>query len=360
MLDTGVPIIRVGNLSGNTRWYYSNLNLPEHQYCEDGDLLFAWSATFGAFIWRGPRAIFHYHIWKVEPFENLDKEFAYHLLQHITDSVKAASHGLAMLHMTKHSMEQWHVNLPPKAEQKRIAAILRERLNAIQRAREAAKEQLNAICTLPSAYLRHVFSSSEAGTWQRKKLGEISRLTSGGTPSRNNPDFFKGEISWVKTLDLNCSHIKNTEEQISEAAFKEIRGEILPIGTVMVAMYGGAGTIGKSGILDIPATTNQAICSILPNESEFIPEFLNFWLIHIRAEWMKFSGGNRKDPNINKEIVNQMYCPLPSLDRQKQLSKKLQAQMRAVEIIRKQIEEQLEAVEAYYPKLLKCAFNGQL
>ena len=77
-------------------------------------------------------------------------------------------------------------------------------------------------------------------------------------------------------------------------------------GTVMVAMYGGAGTIGKSGLLGIEAATNQAVASILPNPAVFDPEFLHYQLMHLRGEWMQFSQGNRKDPNINKSVVEDM------------------------------------------------------
>ena len=107
--------------------------------------------------------------------------------------------------------------------------------------------------------------------WKKVTLCEMSKLVSGGTPSRGNPPYFTGKIPWVKTLDLNCSVVRETEECISEEAFRAIRGELLPIGTVMVAMYGGGGTIGKSGILGIKATTNQAVCSILPNPELSMP-----------------------------------------------------------------------------------------
>jgi type I restriction enzyme S subunit len=133
--------------------------------------------------------------------------------------------------------------------------------------------------------------------WRWVRFCDLSHLVSGGTLSRGNALNFVGKIPWVKTLDLNCSVVREAEERISNEAFITIRGELLPIGTVIIAMYGGGGTIGKSGILGIEATTNQAICSILPNPDIFIPEFLHAWLLIIRPEWMRHSGGNRKDPN---------------------------------------------------------------
>ena len=65
------PLLRVGNFFSNRAWYYSDLELPEDKYCEDGDLLYAWSASFGPRIWQGPKVIYHYHIWKIEINETL-------------------------------------------------------------------------------------------------------------------------------------------------------------------------------------------------------------------------------------------------------------------------------------------------
>jgi len=122
LLAEGTPVIRIQNLNGGTNWYYSNLELPERQYCDKGDLLFAWSASFGPYIWGGSKAIYHYHIWKLNLSVALNKRFMFYALMNLTDAVRAQSHGLAMLHMTKAKMERWPLLLPPLAEQHRIVA----------------------------------------------------------------------------------------------------------------------------------------------------------------------------------------------------------------------------------------------
>ena len=66
------PVLRVGNLFTNSTWYYSNLELDSNKYCHNGDLLYAWSASFGPTIWSGPDCIFHYHIWNVKHSEFID------------------------------------------------------------------------------------------------------------------------------------------------------------------------------------------------------------------------------------------------------------------------------------------------
>jgi type I restriction enzyme, S subunit len=124
---TGTPVIRLQNLTGRGEdYYYSNFNLPEKQYCEKGDLLFMWSATFGPIIWNGSKAIYHYHIWKVECHQNkLYKDFFYHLLADMTEKLKSkSSSGGTMLHLTKTGMNKMMLKVPSLKEQIEIANIL--------------------------------------------------------------------------------------------------------------------------------------------------------------------------------------------------------------------------------------------
>ncbi len=126
LLDSGTPVLRVGNLFTSKHWYYSTLKLAEDKYCDEGDLLYAWSASFGPVIWQGPRVIFHYHIWKLSLFSEteLDKRFLYYFLLQHTHEIKNAGHGTTMVHMTKGKIEGLPVPLPPLAEQHRIVAKL--------------------------------------------------------------------------------------------------------------------------------------------------------------------------------------------------------------------------------------------
>ncbi|TPG25063.1 restriction endonuclease subunit S [Variovorax guangxiensis] len=128
LLDVGTPVLRVGNLFTSNHWYYSNLNLAPEKYCRRGDLLFAWSASFGPFIWEGPDAIYHYHIWKLEPFrlDAFNTRYFHTFLLEKTAEIKAAGHGVSMVHMTKEKMEKIVVSYPPLAEQSRIVTRVEE------------------------------------------------------------------------------------------------------------------------------------------------------------------------------------------------------------------------------------------
>lgn len=147
LLSSGTPVLRVGNLFTSNHWYYSDLQLEPNKYCDEGDLLYAWSASFGPFIWSGPKAIYHYHIWKLELHreEDQNKYFLFWFLHNKTQEIKQAGHGVSMLHMTKEKMEKLEVLLPPLAEQSRIVACvdelmaLLERLEGKRKEREAAR-----------------------------------------------------------------------------------------------------------------------------------------------------------------------------------------------------------------------------
>ena len=150
LLESGTPVLRVGNLFTSKHWYYSNITLDADKYCHAGDLIFAWSASFGPFIWLGERVIYHYHIWKLHPHDQraISKRYLHLFLQERTQAIKAAGHGVSMAHMTKEKMEVLPVALPPLAEQHRIVAKVDElmahcdRLEARQQDAEAAHTQL--------------------------------------------------------------------------------------------------------------------------------------------------------------------------------------------------------------------------
>ncbi|ENW32025.1 restriction endonuclease subunit S [Acinetobacter lwoffii] len=128
LLEAGTPVLRVGNLFTSDHWYYSDLQLEDDKYCDNGDLLFAWSASFGPVIWQGSKVIYHYHIWKLNFFSEtaIHKQYLYLYLLQQTKSIKNAGHGVMLVHLTKEKMEKLVINVPPLEEQQRIVAKVDE------------------------------------------------------------------------------------------------------------------------------------------------------------------------------------------------------------------------------------------
>ncbi len=165
----GTPVIRLQNLTGTgNEYYYSNLKLPEHQYADNGDLLYMWSATFGPKIWQGEKAIYHYHIWKVVCKDDLlDQSFMYYNLDFITESMKSKTNGSTMLHFTKKGMEEHEILLPPLAEQQKIAEVL----STVDKKIDLIDQKIAETEKLKTGLMQKLFSEGvgvqdENGNWQ--------------------------------------------------------------------------------------------------------------------------------------------------------------------------------------------------
>lgn len=151
--DGKYKVLRVGNFYTNDSWYYSNLELGEKYYADYGDLLYTWSATFGPHIWLGDRVIYHYHIWKIDLSDQLEKHFAVQLFEQDKANILSSKNGSTMVHITKEGMEQKDVTIPPNiVEQAAIGAFFenldhlitlhQRKLEKIQKIKQGMMQQL--------------------------------------------------------------------------------------------------------------------------------------------------------------------------------------------------------------------------
>lgn len=138
----------------NDSWYYSDLELSEKYYADYEDLLYTWSATFGPHIWLGGRVIYHYHIWKVNLSDQLEKQFAVQLLEQDKANILSSKNGSTMVHITKEGMEQKDVIISPsKDEQQAIGTFFRHLDHLIT----LHQRKLEKLKNLKKAYLEKMF-----------------------------------------------------------------------------------------------------------------------------------------------------------------------------------------------------------
>ncbi|HQU81299.1 MAG TPA: restriction endonuclease subunit S [Azonexus sp.] len=165
--------------------------------------------------------------------------------------------------------------------------------------------------------------------WEWVRFREVFDGGSGTTPLRAKTHFFEdGTEMWVKTTDLNNAIVTTCEELITKTAVIENRLNYYPAGSVCIAMYGGSGTIGKSGILGVASTINQSVFALPPTKG-IDSHFVHIYVITIRNKWMGFAAGLRKDPNINGQIIKNMLFPLPPLAEQSRIVARV-AELRAL------------------------------
>ena len=187
--------------------------------------------------------------------------------------------------------------------------------------------------------------------WEVRRLGDIADITSGTTPLRANSKYYNdGIIPWVKTTDLNNGTLYETEEKVSKEAVEKTSLKILPKGTVLVAMYGGFRQIGRTALLGIEATINQALSALMCKssvESSFVLAWLNCQVNY----WKRLAASSRKDPNITGNEVANFPILIPPLEEQERICSVLQ-------LWDSSIEKQSELIEKL--KLRKRALMQQL
>ena len=172
--------------------------------------------------------------------------------------------------------------------------------------------------------------------WEWKKLNDLCKTTSGGTPSRGNPGYFSGDIPWIKSGELNDGLITDSEEHITADAIESSNAKKLLKGTLLIAMYGA--TVGKLGILDIEAATNQAVCAIFPGEL-LNRNYLFWFLKSYRKDLIQASFGGAQ-PNISQTLIRSIEVPIPFPDNKE---KSLDIQNRIVQRIENAADELAEA-----------------
>lgn len=172
--------------------------------------------------------------------------------------------------------------------------------------------------------------------WETVKLGEIFEISSGGTPSKSNPEYYKnGTIQWVRTGDLKVKYITKVEGVITEEALKNSSAKIFPVDTVLIAMYGA--TIGACSILSIEAATNQACAAFLPN-NEVDSSYLYYFLCSKKNDFINMSVGGAQ-PNISAMILKRTEIPLPPIETQKQITKILDTATELLAMRKQQLTE---------------------
>lgn len=191
--------------------------------------------------------------------------------------------------------------------------------------------------------------------WVETSLGNLAQVQSGGTPSRSNKDFWGGNIPWVKISDIKGMYVDETTEFITEEGLKNSSTRIFPKGTILFTIFA---TLGKIGILNIDATTNQAIAGITP--SKFINDkYLTYSLIDL-SNSISEHGKGVAQKNINQAILKDTSIPLPPLAEQNRIVAKLDALFSQLETIKTSMAKVPLLLKDFRQQVLTQAVTGKL
>jgi len=265
--------------------------------------------------------------WPLIPNKNLNLEFYYQYFNSdsFIDRPRLSTSSTTNSHQRIKSnlFDKVRLPVPPIEEQQKIATVLHNVDQAIQKTEEII-EQLERVkeglyqTLFSEGYQKHSrFKSSKYSeipeSWHVLKLSEItSQIQAGGTPDTDKPEYYGGDIPWVKTGELSQYRVTETEQKITKKGFKESTARLFSPGTILIAMYGA--TTGEVSLLDIEATTNQACCGVITT-NKMEPEFLFHQLNHLSNYLESLSAGSGQQ-NISKGIIKKFDVLVPTVEEQ--------------------------------------------
>lgn len=304
---------------------------------------------------------------------NISKQFDEMYIRYFIDifreELKKNKIGSTIPHLNKELFYGLQFPLPPLPEQHRIVERIESLFSKLDEAKEKAQEVINSFETRKAAILHKAFSGEltakwreENGvgieSWERKRISECCKLGSGGTPSRKNPNYYTGDIPWIKTGEINWNTVNYSEESITQEAIDNSSAKVYAPGAVLVAMYGMGITRGKAAILGIEAATNQAVCVLQPkgylfNRYLYFFFMCNYWDIREQAV-----GGNQL--NLSATIIGKLNIDIPNLEEQYVITELLDSIIEK-EYQTKQIAESvIDQIDAMKKAILARAFRGEL
>ena len=155
--------------------------------------------------------------------------------------------------------------------------------------------------------------------WHKYSLEEIClKVTSGGTPSRKNPKLYEnGNINWVKTKELNNGYIWESEEKITEEAVRKSSAKLLPVNTILLAMYGA--TVGELGVLGKEMACNQACCALIIDPKKADYRFI-FYLLRLYKKEIQSLATGAAQQNLSAKTIKEFCFYIPSLEKQTEIA----------------------------------------
>jgi type I restriction enzyme S subunit len=196
-------------------------------------------------------------------------------------------------------------------------------------------------------------------TWEWCTVGQVSTVCLGGTPSRKQPAYWAGEISWVSSGEVANCRIRNTRESISALGLKESNAKIYPKGSVLIAMIGEGKTRGQSAILDIEACTNQNVAGLIFDAGNIDPEYIWLWALG-EYERTRAIGRGGNQPALNGEKVRNLNLALPPLEEQGEIVRRAGGLLKLADAIEKRVAAASLRAERLMQAILEKAFRGEL
>lgn len=364
----GLPIIRIQNLNNeNAAYNYSTKEFEDKYKICYGDLLFAWSASLGAYIWRGKEAWLNQHIFKVVPKE-CDKNFLFFLLMKVTTELYSKSHGSGMVHITKKTFENTKILLPPLSEQKAIVEKIEEFFSELDKGIEELRTAQDQLKVYRQSLLKWAFEGKltndnvEDGKlpkgWKTQILGAISSMCLGKMLDKRKN---RGDLKpYLRNINVRWGRFEINDLQ--EMRFEEHEKERYEIkeGDLIICEGGEPGRCAVWNNNKITMRIQKALHRVRMNDTNS-SKYLYYYMLWASKNGTLekyFTGTTIK--HLTGKQLSKLVVPSPSLSEQQRIVEILEEKLSVCDQMEQTIAQSLQQAEFLRQSILKQAFEGKL
>lgn len=371
---TGKPIIRIQNLTNSSTEINRTTKTFEEKYSvRAGDLLFAWSASLGAYIWNGEDGWLNQHIFKVIPKKDISKKYLYYYLLHVVDQLYAKAHGSGMVHITIKPFKATTIPLPPLPEQQRIVDRIESLFAKLDEAKQKAQDALDSFEPRKAAILHKAFTGEltaqwrkEHGvgmeSWKKKTIDDVFFVFSG--KGFKEKEYSSNGIKLLRISNVTYDSLIWDDTKYLPTEYEKIVPELLLNPTDIVLALNRPITNGKLKISVMnnnePVILYQRVACLRMRES-YCVDFLRFAL-ESRAFLYQIQNNlqGSDQPYINLPPLKKLTLQICSSDEQTEVVRILDDFLAKEQQAKEAAERVLEQIDLMKKSILARAFRGEL
>ena len=376
--EKGLPIIRIQNLTNSSDVCNRTTIIYEDKYLvTDGDLLFAWSASLGAHIWHGENGWLNQHIFKVIPYECIDKMYLYYYLLHVVDQLYAKTHGSGMVHITLKPFKDTPIVVPTLKTQQRIVNRIESLFAKLDEAKEKAQAVVDGFEDRKAAILHKAFTGELTAGWREvygfsleswtcSNWGDfLSGIEAGKNRNALGRPPEEGEFGIVKVSAVTWGEFDELESKTCE--LPEHWNERVQI-CAGDFLFSRANTLQLVGNCVIVKQVNRKLMlsdKILrfSFDDSVIPEYILYYTRSdfYRKQVEELASGNQDGMrNISQKNLRLIQFPIPSKLEQDQIITTLTRILNNELQAKESAENVINQIDTIKKSILARAFRGEL
>lgn len=355
----GLPIIRIQNLTDSKASYnYSQVTYEEKYLVKNGDLLFAWSASLGAHIWKREDAWLNQHIFKVIPNEGVDKMYLFYFLQKITADLYSKAHGTGMVHITKAPFMATPIPIPPIKQQQDIVAQIEMLFSQLDSGVESLKKTKRQLEVYRQAVLKDAF---EKVVGEQCKISDACDEIKVGIVIKPTQYYVDEDgISAFRNANVRRGYIEDADWVMisKEGHNKNLKSEV-HTGDVLISRSGA--NLGMASPVSEKYDGYNAIDVVIavPKKNKILPEYLAYYTNSpMGRSIVKKNERGAAQGHLNVTVYGNLPIVLPRVEEQKHIIDGLEVKLSECDSIAQTIETALCQAETMRQSILKQAFEG--